>query len=141
MARFDTNGLDRLVLDLTELANIPEDTLSQMLNEEADIIAAGQKEMAYTMGVFDTGATQAAIVKGPVKKTRYGDRCIYVYPRGEVTRNGRTYRLAERAFINEFGRRGQPARPFIAEANNKYIGTAVNAAVEILDAYIDKCDL
>ena len=45
-------------------------------------------------------------------------------------------RVAEIAFINEFGKKNQPARPFISQANESNAGAAVDAAADVYDRYL-----
>lgn len=140
MAKLEFNDIDGLILDMDELANMPDSVLTEMLNAEADIIVEAQKSKAMSMGVVDTGLTAASIQKGKQKKTNSG-RSIYVYPKDSRTRNGRKTQNAEIAFINEFGKRGQPARPFIKAANEEKAGAAVEAAEKIYDDYLKSKNL
>lgn len=63
---------------------------------------------------------------------------MYVYPQGT---NERGNRNAEVAFINEFGKHGQPARPFIKTANEEAADTAVEAAAKVYDKYLKSKNL
>lgn len=58
---------------------------------------------------------------------------IYVTPQGV---NDREERNAAVAFINEYGKRNQAPRPFIATANEAAATPAVEAAAEIYDAFL-----
>lgn len=133
MAKCTTQGLDTLVLDMAEIASLPDDVISDILNAEADVIVEAQKEMAKSMGVVDTGTMVASIKKGTVKS--YGsEKRIYVTPYGS---NVRGTRNAEVAFINEYGKKGQPARPFILTANEKGADSAVEAGEKVYTQYLD----
>lgn len=135
MARFECNDLAGLIMDLEELANMPDSVITDILNAEADIIVDAQKASARSMGVEDSGLTVSSIKKGKPKTTSKG-KAIYVYPQGSRKRGNKTTRNAEIAFINEFGKHGQPARPFINTANEKGADKAVNAALKVYDDYL-----
>ena len=77
------------------------------------------------MGVYRTGETLSSIRPGKMKRGRNGGGMIYVTPQGV---NDREERNAAVAFINEYGKRNQAPRPFIATANE--------AAAEIYDAFL-----
>ena len=59
-----------------------------------------------------------------------------VYPQGSRKRGNTTTSNSEIAFINEFGKHGQPPRPFIQTANEKYADRAVDAAFDVYDEYL-----
>ena len=69
-----------------------------------------------------------------LKKTSDG-RAIYVYPKG-TRRHGNKRRAAEVAFVDEFGKQGQPARPFIQTANEKAADPATDAAARVYDGFL-----
>lgn len=137
MARFEVNGIDALSEDFAALAALPSSVVDEMLNAEADIIAEAQQQTARRMGVYDTGRTAASIKKGKPKKTAEG-RAIFVTPSGT---NARGDRNAEVAFINEYGKRGQPARPFIRTATEQAGDRAVEAGEKVLNRYLDEKNL
>lgn len=130
MANLSTSGLEELLDDLEAIAEIPDETLLEMLTAEAEIIAEAQTAEAKAMGVYDTGKTAQSIT---FKETSDG-KCIYVYPKGSRS-DGNKRRVAEVAFINEFGKEGQAARPFIKTANEKKGAEAVEAAALVLDKF------
>lgn len=137
MARFEVNGLDALSDDLAALASIPDSVIEQMLVAEAEVIEAEQRKTAKEMGVYDTGMTAGSIKKGKVKKTATG-KSIHVSPQGT---NARGDRNAEVAFVNEYGKRGQPARPFIRTANERAEQKAVEEGERVYHAYLDSKNL
>ena len=63
------------------------------------------------------------------------DIISYVYPKG-TRRHGNKRRAAEVAFVDEFGKRGQPARPFIQTANEKAADRAIDAAARVYDDFL-----
>lgn len=135
MAKLSVNGLDDLMLSLEEIAAIPDDVAAAMLDAEAQVVEEAQIAEGRTMGVYDTGQTLASIRRGKMKKGRDGARAVYVTPTGT---NDKGERNATVAFVNEYGvpRRGIPARPFIATANEKAADPAVAEAEKIYDEFL-----
>ena len=135
MGKLTVNGLDALIDDFADLAKLPDSVVEDILNAEADIIAAEQKKTAREMGVYDTGMTAGSIKKGKVKKTGL-DHSISIYPQGK---NKRGESNAEVAFVNEFGAPGRriKARPFIKTANERKEKEAVEAGEKVYHAYLD----
>lgn len=136
MARLTVNGLDALVGDLAEVASLPDSVIEELLNAEADVIEAEQRKTVREMlsGPYATGATAASIRKGKVKKTPSG-KSITVAPKGT---NKRGIRHAEVLFINEYGKKGQPARPAVRTANTRAEKPALDAGEKVFNDFLDK---
>ena len=134
MANLSTSGLEELLDDLEAIEEIPDETLLEMLTAEAEIIAEAQAAEAKAMGVYDTGKTAQSITYDKKLKETSDGKCIYVYPKGSRS-DGNKRRVAEVAFVNEFGTGEQPARPFIKTANEKKGAEAVDAAALVLDKF------
>lgn len=132
MAMMTTNGLAEFAASLEEIREIPDDVLGQMLNGEADVIQKAQKEKGESYGVHRTGVTLGSIKKTKTSRTKDGGD-IYVAPMGT---NADGNRNAEVAFINEFGKHGQSARPFIRDANEEKADEAVDAAAAVYDKFL-----
>lgn len=139
MGKLTVNGLDALSDDFAALAALPDRVIEELLNAEADIIAEAQRSTAREMltGEYATGTTAASIKKGKVKKTASGSS-ITVAPAGT---NDRGDRNAEVLFINEYGKRGQPARPAVRTANERAEKEAVEAGEKVLNDYLDSKNL
>lgn len=132
MARMTTDGISQLAISLEEIREIPDDVLDQMLEAEADVIEKAQKDKGKAYGVHRTGVTLGSIERTKTSKIKDG-RAIYILPMGT---NADGNRNAEVAFINEFGKRGQPARPFIHDANEEKADEAVDAAAAVYDKFL-----
>lgn len=138
MASFGVNGLDDLMLSLTEVIELPDETAEEMLEAEAEVVEEAQRYTGMRMGVHRTGVNLSSIRRGKMKRGKDGGRAMYVTPQG-TNENG--VRNAEVAFINEFGKRGQPARPFIKSANEEAAEAAVEAAAEVYDKFLKSKNL
>lgn len=131
MAEFHFSGIDELSLSLQEIAEIPEDVVDEMLNAQADVVVAAQKRQATAMGIKRTGKLIKSLKKGRPKRTRDGSRVIYVTASGTRKSGKKTVRNAEIAFVTEFGRKGQKARPFISTANEQSAAETTKAAAAV----------
>ena len=136
MATFRIDGLEEFSLSLDEIAKIPDAVLDEMIAAQADIIEAAQKASAEAFGVKDTGIMQSSIGRGKPRRTKDG-RSVSIYPRGSRKRGNTSVREAEIGFINEFGKKGQSARPFIKTANERHAEEAVNASEKIYRNYVE----
>ena len=135
MGSINVVGLDGLISDLGDLAKLPDSVTDDILNAEADVIEAAQQAEAAKMwtGPYATGTTARSIKKGKVQR-RGLDKLIIIAPTGT---NKRGTRNAEVAFVNEYGKKGQPARPAIRTANEQKEKEAVEAGEKVYHAYLD----
>lgn len=134
MARFNVQGMDGLETMFANIREIPYWVLEEMLDKQAGVVVAAQRRTADTMleGPYNKRAVKAAIKKGKTKRRRDG---LVKY----VTFNGSQHgsRLAEIAFINEYGKKGQSARPFVKVANEGAAGESQIAAEKVFDDWIE----
>lgn len=137
MASFSYTGLDDFILSMEEVANLPDDVIDEMLNAQADILVEAQRRECMAMGVHSKGGGQTlkAIKKGDIKNEK-GQRVIHVYPSGTRQRGKKRVRNGEIAFINEYGKKGQKARPFIRVANEKSAGQTTQAGREVYENFL-----
>ena len=119
MANLSTSGLEELIGGFDAIAEIPDEVALEMLVAEAEVIAPAQEAEARAMlsGKYSTGETAQSITYDKKLKKTTDGRAIYVYPKG-TRRHGNKRRAAEVAFVNEFGKQSQPARPFIHPATD-----------------------
>lgn len=141
MADISTSGLDELFDDLAAIAELPDEIALEMLQAEAEVVAEAQEAEAVAMGVMDTGTTVRSITYGKKLTVRDGERVLYVYPNGTRKDHGGKRRTAEVAYVNEYGKHNQPARPFIRTANEKAADSALQAAARVYDEYLKSKNL
>ena len=130
MANLSTSGLEEIIGGFDAIAEIPDEVVLEMLVAEAEVIAPAQEAEARAMlsGKYSTGETAQSIsYDKKLKKTSDG-RAIYVYPKG-TRRHGNKRRAAEVAFVDEFGKQGQPA-------NEKAADPATDAAARVYDGFL-----
>ena len=140
MASYAMVGLDSLMLSMREIAKSPEEVQDAMLNEIADVTLKAQVSEGKKLDVHDTGKTLEKIVKKKPVTTKNG-RVIYITFSGTRTRHGIKTRNAEIAFVNEFGKKGQKARPFIKMGNEKSAEEATAAAFRVYDRWLQSKNL
>lgn len=138
MATFSAHGVDELSLSLKQLIELSDETHEEMLTAQANVLAKAQSAKAKTMlqGPYNKGAVASAVNITKTKITK-GGRVKYITFKG--TQHGN--RIAEIAFVNEYGTKSQPARPFIRTANAESEDEAVAAAEKVYNARLDKSGL
>ena len=143
MAEFSCNGLDGLMLSLQEVAEIPEEVQDEMLRAGADVVAQAQREKVKAYGIYDGSSPRhvADTIKPGRVKLKKGQRVIYVTPTGSRRRGKSVTRNAEILFVNEYGKRGQKARPAIRDANEACAEQMVSAQMAVYDKHLRSKDL
>lgn len=140
MATLSFDGFSALELSLEQLAAIPPDVKSEMLNDAIDVIVDAQKAKAEEYGIADTGLMIESIKKGKPNLTE-GGFSIACTPEGTRTRGRTKTRNAEIAYINEYGKAGMPARQFMRDANAEAEELAVETAEKKYHNWLDKIGL
>lgn len=146
MAEFGCAGLDDLMLSLQEIAEIPVDVQDEILGAQADVVVEAQREKVRAFGIYDGSSPVhvANSIKKGRPKTRRSGRVVYVTPMGSRTRGKskrQKTRNAEILFVNEFGKRGQAARPAVATANEESAEATTMAGFRVYDAWLKSKDL
>ncbi len=139
MPSFRVDGLEDLIRSFDDLASLPDEVTEEMLNAEADVVVAAQKRTAEGMlqGRYYKGAVARGVTKGKMQ-TFFGGKVQYITFKGSVKdkKHKKGTRVAEIAFINEFGKVNQPARPFVNTANEESADAAVGKAADVYDRYL-----
>jgi hypothetical protein len=111
---FEVTGAKELAKVLNDTANIPFDVQGEIVDAMADVVVEAQVYTAGTMlqGPYYQGDVASSIKKNKLRRTKSG-------PYVDVVFKGMAHgtRVAEIAFVNEYGKKSQPARPFIKTAN------------------------
>lgn len=119
MARFKLDGLDELNEAIREAGEIPWDVASRALDSMAKVAREKVRASGESMGVRDPASGVHILDKITNTKPKQTDGGGYsdVTFSGSRSRGRTSTRNAEIAFINEFGKKGQAARPFIRNAS------------------------
>lgn len=143
MAIYKISGCEELIAAMERIADLPDDVMTNALHAMADKAAEKIQQSGRSMGVYDPESDVHILdtVKktGKVKRTEEGGTEAVTFT-GSRTRGVRTAnrtRNAEIAFINEYGKRGQKARPFIRNALEKNGEEITAPAEEIIGGWIE----
>ena len=139
MGRLSYHGVETLISAMSDLANLPDSVTDEILGAEAAVIADAQQAEAAKkwVGHYATGTTARSIARGKIKKVGL-KKTISIFPQGKNVRGSRN---AEVAFINEYGKKGQPARSAIRVATIAKEKEAVEAGEKVYHTYLDSKNL
>lgn len=140
MAKLDIEGLDDLNAAFGRIASVPQSVTGQALSEMAAIATAAIKRTGESMGVRDPESNVHILDKITTAKPKFTSAGGYkdITFSGTRRRGNTTTRNAEIAFINEYGKRGQPARPFISKAMTENEEKIAAAGGDVLGDWIEK---
>lgn len=140
MAQVYLDGIDALDSMFRDLGEIPWEVTGEAL----DAMAAGAQQKVRAsgeaMGVRDPESQVHIldkITRTKPKQTEGGGRADVTFS-GTRTRENTKTRNAEIAFINEYGKRGHPARPFIRQAAEQGAEEIAAAGEKIIGDWFEK---
>lgn len=140
MASFSVSGMDELQAAFGRIENIPWEVTEEALGKMADTAAQKVKAQGEAMGVRDAESAEHILDRirpAKAKKDDSGGHQDITFS-GSRTRNGIRTRNAEIAFIQEYGKRGQQARPFIGTAMAANDETIADSGAEVIGDWIEK---
>ena len=140
MGGFQVDGLSALSVSFDKMAAMPDDVMGAMLREGADVLAKAQQESADAFGLRDTGMMIESIKPGRARRTPDGGD-IAITPEGSRRRGKTTTRNAEIAYVNEYGKDGQPGTGFISKANFEHGPDAIEASDKVYQNWLDRIGL
>lgn len=139
MASLELEGFDSLEDAFRRITEIPWSVREEALDEMATVAAAEIRAQGESMGVRDPESDVHIldkIVRRKAKETENGGEEQISF-QGSRTRHGRKTRNAEIAFINEYGRRGQEARPFIGLAMTENENRITDQAEKVIGGWLE----
>ena len=122
MARVSAVGFDRLDAMFKKLGVVPWDVTRGALDQMAEVAETAVRNTGKAMGVRDPKSRVHILDKvthTKPKQTSGGGFCEVTFS-GKRRRGNTDTRNAEIAFINEYGKDGQPPRPFMRTAGAQY---------------------
>ena len=140
MARLEFDGLDELNKAFGRIKAIPQEVTSRALASMADIAAKEIRLSGESMGVYDPESETHILDKITTTKPKLTPEGGYqdITFSGTRVRGNKRVRNAEIAFINEYGKRNQPARPFIGKAMTANDKKMADAAADVLGDWLEK---
>lgn len=138
MVEFDVSGISALRRDIEAAGNIPNSVLKEMVDAEAKVTEEAIVYNAETM--LQGPYYQGEVASSPKRKK---PRMLKSGAAVTITFDGMQHgnRNAEVAFVNEYGKKSQPARPFIKTAIRESLNPAAEEARKILNEYISSKNL
>lgn len=140
MATISLEGFDELSEMFRELAPIPDDVLTEALNDMAKVAEAAVRAQGQALGVRDPQSQVHIldVITHTKPKTDKDGGVSNVTFSGTRTRGRTRTRNAEIAFVNEYGKRGQAPRPFIRLAAESDGDKIADAGEKVIGAWWDK---
>ncbi|MBQ6621530.1 MAG: hypothetical protein IJH75_01685 [Mogibacterium sp.] len=134
MADLRVTGMEGFEAWLNEVSDIPASVQTEILDSMAEVYAQAQRRTAQSMlqGPYNKGAVAQAVTRS---KAVVGPN----FAQEKITFEGHQHgtRIAEIAFINEYGKTNQPARPFIFTANEQVGDQATAAGAAIFYKFME----
>ena len=142
MAKLDLTGYDELLDAFARLSDVPETVINKALTAMEAVAADKIKASGDSMGVRDSDSNSNDHILDKIKmnkpkKTDAGGYADVTFS-GSRTRHGKQTRNAEIAFINEYGKRSQQARPFVGEAMERNADAIANAGLDVILEWTEK---
>lgn len=139
MASLEMYGFESLDDVFRRVGDVPWDVTEDALDAMAETAMPKIRSSGESMGVRDPESDVHILDKLKRNKAKQTDSGGYetITFSGSRTRHGTSTRNAEIAFINEYGKRGQPARPFMARAMEANENAILSAAEKIVGDWIE----
>lgn len=140
MARLDLTGYDELMKAFERIGDMPDSVLDSALTAMETIAANEIRSSGERYGVRDSESSVHVLDKVKINKPKRTDTGGYadVTFSGTRTRGKTTTRNAEIAFVNEYGKRNQQARPFVGEAMEKNADKIAQAGEKVISEWLEK---
>ena len=139
MATLELTGFDDLEDAFQRISEIPFDVTAEALDAMAAVAADAIRSTGESMGVRDPESDVHILdrikPRKPKKTTEGGYEMISFT--GTRRRGNTTTRNAEIAFVNEYSKKGQPARPFIGTAMNRNADRIQDQAEKVIGDWIE----
>ena len=134
MARFNSDGLQKLIDEMEKMGQTSGAIAEAMVNQAVVIIKDSWQESVNEHGLIETGAMLKSI-GSPQPVKRMGD-ILYrdVYPQGKDKSGTRN---AEKAFILNYGTSRIKATHWVDEAESNADGRVMSALDAMWDQYLD----
>ena len=140
MASLELQGFESLDEAFRRISEIPFSVTSEALNGMAEVAAGKIRDQGERMGVRDPESDVHILDRiktGKPKQTESGGYETISFS-GSRTRGKSRTRNAEIAFVNEYGKRGQAARPFIGLAMTQNEDAILEPAEKTIGDWIEK---
>ena len=137
---FRVSGLSELEKAMEGLANLDTAVKDRMLIAGADIAVVAQKRKAESMLKGPHSSNPRIVANAIVRKKPKDGQSIRIVFDGNSGKNVK-YSIGYIAFVNEFGKTNQPARPFIRDANEESADAIAEAEARVFHEHLDNLGL
>lgn len=133
MFSFDIPQLQKLMKDMKDAGELPDDVQKKMVDEEAKVTEEALVYNAYTMlhGDYFEGAVARSVTRDRPRINKFGP-IVMIKFKGYQHGN----RLGEIAFVNEYGKKSQKPRRFIDTSLKESRIPGIAKAQEVLDDFL-----
>ena len=140
MADIEITGLTELDTMFAKLGDVPFEVTSAAINAMAVAGEGAVRRTGLAMGVRDPESNVHILDKITHTRPKQTDDGGYsrVTFSGKRRRGHTDTRNAEIAFVNEYGRQGQTARPFIRQAGEQYADEIAAPGERILGDWMEQ---
>lgn len=140
MGRLELQGFEDLSDAFNRISDIPKAVTEDALKAMASVAAARIRATGESMGVRDPESSVHILDKIKQAKPKLNASGGYadITFSGTRTRGRTRTRNAEIAFVNEYGKRGQQARPFIGAAMERHAAAIAKPGEDIVGDWIEK---
>ena len=140
MANVTLEGFATLDAMFKKLGDVPFEVTSEALDAMAEVGEEAVRRTGRAMGVRDPESSVHILDKVTHTKPKKSEDGGYSYVTfsGSRRRGNTTTRNSEIAFINEYGKRGQAARPFIRQAGEQYGDEISKPGEKIVGDWMEK---
>ena len=139
MATVTLEGFAELDEMFRKLGDVPFDVTARALDAMAEEGERAVRSTGGAMGVRDPESDihiLDRVTRSKPRQTDDGGKSAVTFS-GSRTRGNTKTRNAEIAFVNEYGKRGQPARPFIGQAMTQNEEKIAAAGGDVLGDWIE----
>jgi hypothetical protein len=134
MAEFLSSGVEAELRLLDRLADLPEDLQAEILTAQAREVVEAVREFGRRYHVKRTGNTLRSLTASKPKRDKDGHMSATVT---FVGKNEKGVRYAEIAFVNNYGKKTQAARPFFTRGVKAAEEPAFKIAEKKYNAWAD----
>ena len=139
IAKLDLTGYDELVNAFERVGEMPDSVLDEALTKMETIAADEIRSSGARYGVRDPESSVHVLDNVKINKPKRTETGAYadVTFSGTRKRGNTTTRNAEIAFINEYGKRSQQARPFVGEAMEMNADKIAQAGAKVIGEWLE----
>lgn len=138
MVELNFEGLDELMTAFENVSKVPDDVLFKALTEMQDIAASEMKTSGERYKVRDPESDVHildTIKKNKPKRVEDGGKASISFS-GSRQRGNKRVSNGYIAFVQEYGKRNQQARPFVSEAINRNSERIVRVGAKIVSDWL-----